>query len=141
MVGSPPKDERREPGSLLSSPPQEEPEPARALRARLFTDLDRLAFALEMEAAELLETGDEPGAARRQELRLGVRLAQRLVADVWADETHQRIRRWAEAYDARLGQAIPADLGPKSNGRTDGPPFRSRPTAAEPRRVARGSAP
>jgi hypothetical protein len=90
---------------MLSSPsPVEAPEAA-ALRGCLFTDLDRLAFALEMEAAELLEQGREPEAARVQEQRLGVRLAQRLVAGVWAGEVDGRLRRWAAEYEGRLAPA------------------------------------
>ena len=84
----------------------EAPEQA-ALRGRLFTDLDRLAFALEMEAAGLLNQGRDDEARRTQEQRLGVRLAQRLVAGVWADEVDLRIRQWAEEYDARLAPAAP----------------------------------
>lgn len=87
---------------MLSHPgPDERPE-ARQLRGELFSDLDRLAFALDMEAAELLQEGREEEAARRQELRLGVRLAQRLVSGVWADEVQGRARRWTREYDERL---------------------------------------
>lgn len=77
------------------------------LRGTLFSDLDRLAFALEMEAAELLASGDEGAARSRQELRLGVRLAQRLVAGIHADEVHARILRYAEEYEARLDPVVP----------------------------------
>jgi len=87
---------------MLSTPPPDEAAEASALRGAIFTDLDRLAFALEMEAAELLGQGLEDEARCRQELRLGVRLAQRLVAGVWADEVDARIRRYAEAYESRL---------------------------------------
>lgn len=73
------------------------------LRGELFSGLDRLAFALEMEAAELVERGLHSAAERRTSERLGVRLAQRLVAGVWADEVHLRMRRWEAAYEARLG--------------------------------------
>ncbi|HEU0055232.1 MAG TPA: hypothetical protein VFQ39_18725 [Longimicrobium sp.] len=90
---------------MLSSPPPQESPDAAALRGCIFSDLDRLAFALEMEAAGLLEGGDEEAAARMQELRLGVRLAQRLVAGVWADEVDGRIRRWGAEYEARLAPA------------------------------------
>ena len=45
---------------MLSSPPPVEAPEAAALRGRIFTDLDRLAFALEMEAAELLARGAGP---------------------------------------------------------------------------------
>lgn len=87
---------------MLSSPPPVEAPEAADLRGRIFTDLDRLAFALEMEAAALLEQGCEAEAARVQEQRLGVRLGQRLAAGVWADEVDGRLQRWAAAYDARL---------------------------------------
>lgn len=89
---------------MLSHPSPEECADARALRGRIFTDLDRLAFALEMEAAELLQEGSAEAAHTRQHLRLGVRLAQRLVAGVWADEVNGRIQRRAAEYDARLGK-------------------------------------
>jgi len=87
---------------MLSTPPPDEGREASGLRGAIFTDLDRLAFALEMEAAELLEQGMENEARCRQELRLGVRLAQRLVAGVWADEVNRRIRRFEDAYATRL---------------------------------------
>jgi hypothetical protein len=75
------------------------------LRGRIFTDLDRLAFALEMEAAEHLDGGREGEYLRTQERRLGVRLAQRLVSGVPADEVNGRMERWASGYDQRLGLA------------------------------------
>lgn len=85
-------------------------QPARAdlvetmdVRGRLFTELDRLAFGLEMEAAEHLEHGRSDESLRAEERRLGVRLAQRLVSGVPADEVDRRIWRWGEAYDRRLG--------------------------------------
>lgn len=87
---------------MLSSPPPVEAPEAAALRGRIFTDLDRLAFALEMEAALLLAEGREAQAGRVQEQRLGVRLAQRLVAGVWADEVNGRLERWSAEYHARL---------------------------------------
>ena len=90
---------------MLSSPPPVESPEAADLRGRIFTDLDRLAFALEMEAAGLLEQGREDEAGRVQEQRLGVRLAQRLVAGVWADEVDGRLRRWEGAYEERLSPA------------------------------------
>jgi len=93
---------------MLSSPPPVEAPEAAGLRRRIFTDLDRLAFALEMEAAGLLEQGRSAEAARVQEQRLGVRLAQRLVAGVWADEVDGRLRRWSAEYDVRLAPAAPA---------------------------------
>lgn len=87
---------------LSSPPPQEAPDAAR-LRGQIFTDLDRLAFALEMEAAELLARGSAREAEVQQQVRLGVRLAQRLVAGVWADEVNLRVQRSAEAYESRVG--------------------------------------
>jgi hypothetical protein len=86
---------------MLSSPVPDEPAVAE-LRGILFTRLDRLAFALEMEAAELIEAGLEDEVRCRQDLRLGVRLAQRLVAGIYAEEVDARISRYADEYDARL---------------------------------------
>ena len=91
---------------VTSSPPPDEPADASLLRGRIFTDLDRLAFALEMEAAHALEAGDDAGGERTQALRLGVRLAQRLVAGVYAAEVNGRIEQWAAAYEARLAGAV-----------------------------------
>jgi hypothetical protein len=96
---------------MLSSPPPVESPEAADLRGRIFTDLDRLAFALEMEAAGLLEQGREDEAGRVQEQRLGVRLAQRLVAGVWAAEVNGRLQRWSADYEARLAPAEPAPTG------------------------------
>ena len=90
---------------MISTPPPSEAPEAAELRGRIFTDLDRLAFALEMEAAAHLDHGREAEARRVQEQRLGVRLAQRLVAGVWADEVNARLERWAAAYDERLAPA------------------------------------
>jgi hypothetical protein len=87
---------------MTSSPTGNESEAAGELRGRLFTELDRLAFALEMEAAQLLDRGDEAAAERCHHQRLGVRLAQRLVAGIWADEVNLRIQRWDAEYDSRL---------------------------------------
>jgi hypothetical protein len=88
---------------MLSQPgPDESPEQA-AFRGRIFTDLDRLAFAIEMDAAQLLDEGREAESLRRQEQRLGVRLAQRLVSGVWADEVNHPLIKWTDAYDARMG--------------------------------------
>lgn len=87
---------------MLSAPPPDEHECAADLRGRLFTDLDRLAFALEMEVAEKVQTGDLDAADRLQNQRLGVRLAQRLVSGVWADEVNSRVRRWRASYERRL---------------------------------------
>lgn len=73
------------------------------VRGRIFTDLDRLAFALEMEASEHLERGRAQEYLRTQERRLGVRLAQRLVSGVPADEVNGRMERWESSYGQRLG--------------------------------------
>jgi hypothetical protein len=89
---------------MLSHPLPDEAPDARALRGEIFNDLDRLAFALEMETAALLEQGDTSSAKSRQDLRLGVRLAQRLVSGIWADEVNQRIAKHLDAYEARLGR-------------------------------------
>lgn len=101
--------DRLEGSRTLASPrvstlPSDRPRhvPAEVLRGRLFTDLDRLAFAIEIEAAEALERGDEALAVRLEERRLGVRLAQRLVAGVHADEVDLRIERFRREYDLRV---------------------------------------
>ena len=92
---------------MLSHPPPDEAPEAALLRGKIFTDLDRLAFAVEMEAAGHLREGREAEAARTHAVRLGVRLAQRLVAGVWADEVDRRVARWSEEYDGRLEPAQP----------------------------------
>ena len=76
---------------------------AEDLRGRLFSDLDRLAFALELEAARAVESGDDASAIRLEDQRLGVRLAQRLVAGVHADEVDPRIEAVRAEYDRRTG--------------------------------------
>lgn len=90
---------------MLSTPPPAEAVEAADLRGRIFNDLDLLAFALEMEAARLVEEGHDDEATRRQERRLGVRLAQRLVTGVWADEVNLRVAEWDGEYRTRF----PAD--------------------------------
>lgn len=87
---------------MISSPPPDESPEAGRLRGDIFTDLDRLAFALEMEASELVRSGLEEEARRRHDMRLGVRLAQRLVTGVHAEEVDKRIDRFAEDYESRL---------------------------------------
>lgn len=89
--------------SMLSHPPPQEAPEAAQLRGAIFTDLDRLAFAIEMEASRLLAAGHGEEAELRQHVRLGVRLAQRLVAGVWADEVDLRIQEWSREYESRLG--------------------------------------
>lgn len=76
-----------------------------ALKGSMFTGLDRLAFALEMEAAQAVEAGDDQAAMRLEDQRLGVRLAQRFVAGVYADEVNPRIEATREAYDRRTGRS------------------------------------
>jgi hypothetical protein len=88
---------------MLSQPSPSEAPQDMDLRGRIFTDLDRLAFALEVEAAEHLDAGRDAEYLRAQERRLGVRLAQRLVSGVPADEVNARIDRTAQRYDQRLG--------------------------------------
>lgn len=89
---------------MTSHPSPEESPDAQALRGALFTDLDRLAFAIEMEAAAMIEDGREADAIRHQNVRLGIRLAQRLVSGVWAEEVNARIGQWNGEYEARLAQ-------------------------------------
>lgn len=92
---------------MLSHPAPDEAPEAAELRGKIFSDLDRLAFAIEMEAAEHLREGREEEAERTQALRLGVRLAQRLVSGVWADEVNLRVERWLPEYESRLSPAAP----------------------------------
>jgi hypothetical protein len=88
---------------MLSQPRPTDTPQDMDLRGRIFTDLDRLAFALEMEAAGHLEGGRAGEYLRTQERRLGVRLAQRLVSGVPADEVNGRVERWENDYVSRLG--------------------------------------
>lgn len=87
---------------MTSHPSPEESPDAQALRGALFSDLDRLAFAIEMEAAALIESDHETDAVQHQHIRLGVRLAQRLVSGVWAEEVNPRVRHWESEYQMRL---------------------------------------
>lgn len=88
---------------MLSQPGSSDTPEAIDLRGRIFTDLDKLAFALEMEAAGHLDGGRADEYLRVQERRLGVRLAQRLVAGVPAEEVNGRMEQWEHAYARRLG--------------------------------------
>ncbi|HEY7768091.1 hypothetical protein [Longimicrobium sp.] len=88
---------------MLSQPSGTDTPEAVDLRGRIFTDLDKLAFSLEMEASEHLERGRSAEYLRAQERRLGVRLAQRLVAGVPAEEVNGRMERWDGDYARRLG--------------------------------------
>ncbi len=84
------------------SVPQHEPPDAHAiereLRGRLYQELDLLAYALEMEAAREVEEGRDEDAARTQQTRLGIRLAQRLVGGVPAPEVDRRLDTWRTEY-------------------------------------------
>lgn len=106
------------PGAVLRATehPRADPEPSpdmnersvdaeeiERFRGQLFTQLDRLAFALELEAGDAVQAGDYDHAARIEDRRLGVRLAQRLVAGVHADEVDLRIERSRDEYDSRAG--------------------------------------
>lgn len=77
------------------------PDPTEEMRGRLFAGLDRLAVALELEAAAAIATGDCGAALRLEDQRLGVRLSQRYVAGVYADEVDARIDRSRSDYDRR----------------------------------------
>lgn len=70
----------------------------REIRGRLHQELDLLAYALEMEAAQEVEEGRDEDAARTQQTRLGIRLAQRLVGGVPAPEVDRRLDRWRSEY-------------------------------------------
>lgn len=82
-----------------------EPEAVEAWRGECFSRLDRLAFALEMEAAELVSAERLADAESLQATRLGVRLAQRLVSGVPSPEVDGRLGRWEVAYLSRLAPA------------------------------------
>jgi len=98
--GSAPARTGREPASAAPAP-----DPAEELRGRLFSGLDRLAFALELEAARALQAGDEAEAIRIEDRRLGVRLAQRHVSGVHAGEIDPRIEATRGEYDRRTGRS------------------------------------
>lgn len=83
------------------------------LRGHLHAELDLLAFALEMEASRRLLEDDEEEAGRLQDRRLGVRLAQRLVSGVWADEVGLRLRRWRPVYRRRLEETVEGTARPE----------------------------
>lgn len=61
----------------MDSPPFVEDAAAAALRGPLFGDLDRLAFALEMNAAEMIGRGDAYESRLRAELLSSSRPAPR----------------------------------------------------------------
>ena len=70
----------------------------REVRGRLHQELDLLAYAYEMEAAREVEEGRDEDAARTQQTRLGIRLAQRLVGGVPAPEVDRRLDAWRAEY-------------------------------------------
>ncbi len=74
----------------------------REVRGRLFQELDLLAFALEMEAAQEVGEGRDEDAGRTQQTRLGIRLAQRLVGGVPAPEVDRRLDLWRTIYQAKF---------------------------------------
>ncbi len=74
----------------------------REIRGRLYQELDLLAYALEMEAAREVEEGRDEDAARTQQTRLGIRLAQRLVGGVPAPEVDRRLDTWRAEYVSKF---------------------------------------
>jgi hypothetical protein len=74
----------------------------REIRGRLYQELDLLAYALEMEAAEQIEQARDDDAARTQQTRLGIRLAQRLVGGVPAPEVDRRLDQCRAQYQAKF---------------------------------------
>ncbi len=74
----------------------------REIRGRLYQELDLLAYALEMEAAQQVTEGRDEDAARTQQTRLGIRLAQRLVGGVPAPEVDRRLEHWRAEYRAKF---------------------------------------
>ncbi len=74
----------------------------REIRGRLYQELDLLAYALEMEAAQAVVAGCDDDAARTQQTRLGIRLAQRLVGGVPAPEVDRRLDRGRTQYRAKF---------------------------------------
>ncbi len=85
--------------------PSETPDAAaleREIRGRLYQELDLLAYAFEMEAAQQVAAGEDDDAARTQQTRLGIRLAQRLVGGVPAPEVDRRLDQWRAQYRAKF---------------------------------------
>ncbi len=74
----------------------------REIRGRLYHELDLLAYAFEMEAAQQVAAGCDEDAARTQQTRLGIRLAQRLVGGVPAPEVDRRLDQWRAQYRAKF---------------------------------------
>ncbi len=74
----------------------------REIRGRLYQELDLLAYAFEMEAAQEVVAGRDDDAARTQQTRLGIRLAQRLVGGAPAPEVDRRLERWRQQYRAKF---------------------------------------
>ncbi|HET9983829.1 MAG TPA: hypothetical protein VFQ38_09590 [Longimicrobiales bacterium] len=74
----------------------------REVRGHFYQELDLLAYAFEMEAAQQIEEGRDDDAARTQQTRLGIRLAARLVGGVPAPEVDRRLERWRDAYRTKF---------------------------------------
>jgi hypothetical protein len=83
----------------------------RECRLRLMHEIDVLGFALEMEMCEWLRKAGatdmpirsyyERSAALTERIRLGVRLAHRVVSGVYSDEAQGRIEKWRAEYERR----------------------------------------
>jgi hypothetical protein len=94
--------------------PIDEPGIPRQCRLRLMRELDVLGFAFEMEVSDWLckaraarETHSpmfsyhERVADHLNRIRLGVRLAHRVVSGVYSDQAQGRIEKWRGEYDRR----------------------------------------
>ncbi len=81
-----------------TSPPPDAQSIEREIRGRLYQELDLLAYAFEMEAAQEVAEGRDDDAGRTQQTRLGIRLAQRLVGGVPAPEVDRRLDAWRAEY-------------------------------------------
>ncbi len=93
---------RLDPSAPTAPAPADAAALEREVRGRLYQELDLLAFALEMEAAEQVSEGRDEDAGRTQQTRLGIRLAQRLVGGVPAPEVDRRLDRWRAQYLAKF---------------------------------------
>jgi hypothetical protein len=88
--------------ALLESLQRDRAAIEREVRGHFYQELDLLAYAFEMEAAQQVEEGCYDDAARTQQTRLGIRLAARLVGGVSAPEVDRRLDRWRDAYRAKF---------------------------------------
>ncbi len=89
-------------GEAPAAGPPEAAALEREIRGRLYQELDLLAYAFEMEAAQEVVAGCDEDAARTQQTRLGIRLAQRLVGGVPAPEVDRRLEQWRAQYRAKF---------------------------------------